>query len=451
MAKVKFYIKKREDRDPEKEYTINVFLQDGRTAKFKKSTGLKIIGKDWNDVEQAPLSESKTGDRNYYQLRRKLPELKLKIEQTILDANYKGETINSDWLTKVIEVFFGRINADTQYIYFTDYGNYFIDILPFRIQKNGTTGVSVSTSKLYVSTVNKILDFEKKKRKRFKLGEINLKFHSEFIQFLSKEQKLNLNTIGKYVKCLKTILKNAKQYGLKINPEVESDGFRSTKEDVYFVTLTNDEIDNLFNLDLSNTPYLDNARNWFIIGIWTGARVGDLLNFTNSNIHNGFLEYTSQKTKQKIILPIHWQVQSVIDRLGGCFPHKISNQRYNDWVKKVCQLAGIDELCKGSVFVTDKGKKGKKEKTPQRKIVGIYPKWKLISSHSQRRTFATIHYGVLPTPVIMSATGHTTEKQLLSYIGKTPQDNALIFQKYWEKEKIKQTKVAKLEVIKTAN
>lgn len=448
MAKVNFYINK---KDPGKEYTINVFLQNGRKGKFKKSTGLKIIGKHWDDLKQAPLPESKTGERNYYQLRRKLPKLKSKILESTIEANYKNETINSEWLTKVIEVFFGRSSADIDFIYLSDYANHFIDILPYRIQKNGVTGVSESTVKLYVTTLNKIIEFEKLKRKRFKIEEVNLKFHTDFIQFLSKVQKLNLNTIGKYIKCLKTILKNAKQYGLKINREVESDAFRSTKEDVYFVTLNTDEIDKIFNLDLTNTPYLDNARNWLIIGVWTGARVSDLLKLNNSNINNNFLEYKSQKTKQKIILPIHWQVQSIIDKNEGNFPHKISNQRYNDWIKEVCKLAGINEVCKGSVFITKKTKGNKKEKTPQRKKVGTYPKWKLVSTHTARRTFATVHYGVLPTPVIMSATGHTTERMLLAYIGKTAKDNALVFQEFWKKEKMKQTKETKLKVIKTAN
>jgi len=292
---------------------------------------------------------------------------------------------------------------------------------------------------------------EKKKRKRFKVDEVNLKFHNDFIQFLNKEQKLNLNTIGKYLKCLKTILKSAKQYGLKVNPDIEKDGFRSTKEKTYFVTLNETEIDAIFNLDLSNRPYLDNARNWLIIGVWTGARVSDLLNFTTANINSGFLEYTAQKTKQKIMLPVHWQIQSIIIRNDGKLPRKISNQRYNDWIKDVCQLAGIDQMVKGAIFITDKKSNTKKVKTPQRKVLGQYPKWKMVSTHTARRSFATNHYGKLPTPVIMSATGHTTEKMLLAYIGKTSKDNALVLQEFWEKEMSKSKKETQLEIVKTAN
>jgi len=75
----------------------------------------------------------------------------------------------------------------------------------------------------------------------------------------------------------------------------------------------------------------------------------------------------------------------------------------------------------------------------------------MVSTHTARRSFATNHYGKLPTPVIMSATGHTTEKMLLAYIGKTAKDNALVLQDFWKKEMTKSKKEPQLEIVKTAN
>lgn len=447
MATVRFYIN---EKDPKKENTINLVLKNGRETMLKRSTGFKIFGKHWDKKKQAPIVESKTGDTNYYLLRRKLPELKTKLIEAVTVANCNGTTINANWLKNELDTFFGRSTPDIDFKHLTDYAKHFIDRLPYRIQKNGTTGVSTATGKQYQTTLNKILAFEKKKRKRFTVDEINLKFHNDFIQFLNQEQKLNLNTIGKYLKCLKTILKSAKQYGLKVNSDIEKDGFRSTKEKTYFVTLNETEIDTIFNLDLSHRPYLDNARNWLIIGVWTGARVSDLLSFSTKNINNGFLEYTAQKTKQRIMLPVHWQIQSIIDRNDGELPHRISNQRYNDWIKEVCRLANIDQMVKGAIFITDKKAKTKKVKTPQRKVVGNYPKWQMVSTHTARRSFATNHYSKLPTPVIMAATGHTTERMLLSYIQKAPKDNAQALLEYWQKETKKKAKESTLQVVKTA-
>jgi integrase len=448
MATINFYIN---EKDPNKEYTINVFLKNGRKGKFKKTTGLKIIAKHWDNKKEAPKPESKTGDANYYVLRRKLPKLKAKINEAVKDANYNDASINGDWLEHQINVFFNRETSSLDFKYFTQYAEHFIDRLPYRIKKDGQTGLTPATTRKYQTTLNKVLEFEKFKRKRFKVDEINLKFHGDFIQFLNKKQNLNLNTIGKYIKCLKTILRNAKQNGIKINSDAEKDAFRNTSEKTYFVTLNEIEIDKIFNLDLSSIPYLQNAKDWLIIGVWTGARVSDLLSFTMNNINNGFLEYTSKKTKQKIMLPLHWQVQSTIDKNEGKLPRKISHQRYNDYIKEVCKLAGIDQLEKGAIFINDKKENDKKLKTPQRKKVGEYPKWKMVSTHTARRSFATNHYGKLPTPVIMSATGHTTERMLLDYIGKTAKDNALVLQEYWQKETKKQSKESTFKVIKGAN
>jgi integrase len=445
MATIRFFINQ---KDSNKECTIHLILKNGRDKTLKKSTGFKVIGKHWDEKKQTTIAESRTGEKNYYEIKRVLPKLKTKLLDAVNVSNYKGINLDSSWLEREIDIFFGRSTPDIDFDYLTDYAKHFIDRLPYRIQKNGTTGVSVATGKQYQTTLNKIYDFEKKQRKRFKVNEVNLKYHNDFIQFLNKEQKLNLNTIGKYIKCLKTVLRSAKQYGLKVNPDVEKDGFRSTKEKTYFVTLNENEIDTIFNLALSNRPYLENARNWLIIGVWTGARVSDLLHFKTSNINNGFIEYTAQKTKQKIMLPLHWQVQSIIDGNDGQFPHRISNQRYNDWIKEVCRLAEIDQLEKGAIYITDKKVKTKKVKTPQRKVIGQYPKWQMVSTHTARRSFATNHYGKLPTPVIMSATGHTTEKMLLAYIGKTAKDNAIILQDFWKKETLKTTKEPQLKVIK---
>ena len=83
---------------------------------------------------------------------------------------------------------------------------------------------------------------------------------------------------------------------------------------------------------------------------------------------------------------------------------------------------------------------------------GQYKKHELVSSHICRRSFATNHYGKLPTPVIMAVTGHQSSKQFMSYINKVPKDDAEILNSFWQlQEQKKEQKIPKLKVIKTAN
>lgn len=116
-------------------------------------------------------------------------------------------------------------------------------------------------------------------------------------------------------------------------------------------------------------------------------------------------------------------------------PYKIAIQNFNNDLKTLCELAVIDTPTRGSkiAMLNDKGEiiekdeKGRyKEKGTKRKITGTFPKHELITSHVCRRTFATNQYGngILPTPLIMSITAHSTEKMFLGYIGKSAMDYA---------------------------
>ena len=101
----------------------------------------------------------------------------------------------------------------------------------------------------------------------------------------------------------------------------------------------------------------------------------------------------------------------------------------HDFIKEVCRQVGINEKVKGSKYIeVGMSKEGK----IHRKVDGEFEKWELVSTHIGRRSFATNHYGKLPTPVLMSQTGHKTEKMFLKYIGKTEKDNAQILKDYWE-------------------
>lgn len=98
----------------------------------------------------------------------------------------------------------------------------------------------------------------------------------------------------------------------------------------------------------------------------------------------------------------------VIEILTNEFPYSISSQLYNQQLKKICRLAGINELVKGYKFCPNM----------KRKKLGLYPKCDLISSHDLRRSFATNYFGKIATPILMQITGHSKETTFLSYIGQ---------------------------------
>jgi integrase len=433
MPSIKFIIKG--NTNP---CTIYLRFVHGKQYDFTKSTSLLINPGYWSAVKGNVKQISQNTEKK--KLQNNLNKLRSYILNDFNEVYSNGGIINSDWLNTSIKTCLNQ-NTNVDFKYFLDYANYFYDNLENKVLKSGKTGLAEATIKKYKTIIKKIVEFEKYKKKRLLLQEVNLKFHKDFIYFLHDFQKLNYNSTGKYIKMVKTICIDAKKYGLKIHSEVESDLFRGTKEKVSFITLSETEINTIYNASFKDKPYLENAKKWLIIGVWSGARVSDLLNFTKKNIKNGFIEYTTIKTNQRIILPLHKQVREIIENDNGEFPRKISIQKFNDYIKLVCEGAGINEKIDGS-------KPCEIKKGVWRKVKGTYKKYDLVSTHICRRSFSTNHYGKLPTPVLMAVTGHTTEKMFLNYIGKTGTDNAETLNDFWKLQELKKDQKPILEVVK---
>ncbi|MBK9737445.1 MAG: hypothetical protein IPO92_21805 [Saprospiraceae bacterium] len=82
-------------------------------------------------------------------------------------------------------------------------------------------------------------------------------------------------------------------------------------------------------------------------------------------------------------------------------------------IKEIGKIAGIDEI------VEIKELRGAKT------IINKLPKYKKITTHTGRRTGATLLYMAGASPLdIMKITGHTTEKSLLTYIKISEEETA---------------------------
>ena len=133
------------------------------------------------------------------------------------------------------------------------------------------------------------------------------------------------------------------------------------------------------------------------------------------------IEFTQVKTDKIMTIPLHSKITEIMKKYDGNFPRKISDQKYNDYVKKVCEVAKINKPTHGVKF--DKKTKTKVEKK--------YEKWELVSSHIGRRSFASNNYGTIPTSFLMYVTGHSTEAMFLTYIGKSNKDIAMELTNYF--------------------
>ena len=201
-----------------------------------------------------------------------------------------------------------------------------------------------------------------------------------------------------------------------------------------FTTLNVTEIRTIKDYDFKGADYLENARDWLVIGCWTGCRVGDLMKLTMDNVKihpsgQEFIRYTQSKTGKMVNVPLHPDVAVIIKKREG-FPRAISDQKFNDYIKLVCKQAGLTQKIEGT----------RQNPETHLKEKGYFEKWQLVRSHAMRRSFATNHYNELPNKVIMAVTGHSTEKMLLAYIGEVDSDHLDDYMEFWTKQKKEEPK-----------
>ena len=260
------------------------------------------------------------------------------------------------------------------------------------------------------------------------INEINEEFKELFVNYC-KGENYSQNTMQRELNIIKMFCKFAKYKGVDVHIELE--GLKLNKEKTEKIYLSLKEIDQIEAVQIDK-PYLINARDWLIISCFTGQRISDFMRFNKEMIRvedsKTLLEFDQQKTGKTMTIPLHNKVMSILEKNNGDFPKRISDQRYNDYLKEVCKIAKLHQKIQGKKQInTSKDPLERKV----RRVEGMYPKYELVTSHIGRRSFATNHYGKIPTSYLIYVTGHSSEEMFLNYIGKSNKDMALELTKYF--------------------
>ena len=224
------------------------------------------------------------------------------------------------------------------------------------------------------------------------------------------------NTIGGFIKKLKSVLRAADSRGYPVNPAYRSTEFKAQSSvDVDTIYLTKEELERFENVDLSKKEdghNLELARDIFLIGVWTAQRVSDYNNLKPENIkevnNNGtpmtYISIHQQKTGRLVEIPCNAKVRAILNKYPKGLPH-LSDQKINMYIKQIGKMAGIDEV------IEIKGSRGGEV------IKEYYKKYDLICTHTARRTGATLMYlDGIAIYDIMKVTGHKSVTTLEKYI-----------------------------------
>lgn len=419
MAKLTFKLR------PLKGKNVNIQLvfNYGANKRLRYSTGLKVANsKNWDDGKMRIKQVAEELYRN--EVNNKLNNVTEKLEKQYIDLTVnENKVVDNEMLKDICDgILYPErlLKNEPQHLEFMPFFDWFLK----NYEKNPlpTTGspIGSGTLRTYRNTLNKLKQFEKEMY-RLSYKKITLDFYDDFVNWLN-EQNYSTNYIGTIIKILKTIMSAAFDRDYHNNMDYQKRYFSKPSELVYNVFLNNDELLKIFEYDLSNEPtyvtenglkmtknVLDRARNLFLIGANTGLRVSDFNRLTDKNIiirnGNKLIEVATKKNNKTIAIPVNWMVEEILTKNGGKPPKYMPDQHINYAIKKVAELAGINN--QETKEITKGGKK----------VIITTSKFNLIANHTARRSFCTNAYlSEMATIDIMAISGHSSEKVFYNYI-----------------------------------
>ena len=425
MATIWAYIKISNKSRAEEEKKLKSLIFRIRHAKEFEATytsNLKIRAKDWDKEAQQVRASFDIDKKKRLEFNKQVLEIKEAI-LSILNPLNSYDYITSKWLNEEItKIIYPGNNLPLQEEKpesLLKWVKIFVEQAPNR--KDKVTGRLLVNNNVqqYKATQKHLNDFVKQKRKKdFLFKDLDQKFYDAFVEYL-QGLGFTANSVGKHIRILKLMLNEATKLGF--NTSTDYTAFYVFNEEVDTIYITEEELSILKEADLTSTPYLDRVRDWFLLLAWTGCRFSDLEKIGKTDIKDGFITFRQQKTNTKVTIPLHPVVSEILQKYEYQLPAPITNQRFNEYIKEVARRAKIDN--KEAVTRTIGGK-----------LQTItQPKYELISSHTGRRSFCTNMYKRgLPTLMIMSISGHKTEKSFLKYIKVKQEEHAQMMAKAWQ-------------------
>jgi integrase len=277
------------------------------------------------------------------------------------------------------------------------------------------------TLKEYRTVFKSLDDIQALEKKHFTFSDFNQAFFNRYEIFLLSKSNSNgskdkpkkglfNDTISKYCATLKSFLQWCFENGYHQNAaaftKIKTQIKRKSKNEI--VALNEEEVFQLLKKDLSAHPRLEKVRDLFCFGCFTGQRFSDVMRFSQDDFDGKRWDFLSIKVKKRVIVPFIGFIanaQPILKKYNYSLP-VISNQKFNDYLKEIGEIAELNNHVRIIRF------SGVKE------VQIRQPKYAFMSSHMARRTFVTImlEKGV-PITVVQKITQHADIRTLLKYEG----------------------------------
>lgn len=293
------------------------------------------------------------------------------------------------------------------------------------IEEAKATGKAPATISNYKYALSKLLAYQKARKKALDFDTLDEGWKNDFVSFLFSQlhqgKPPKNSTVNKVLRVVRTFLNEAFRRGLTAEKVTDRVKLSIPEGEAQHVYLSEREIQALYQLE-GLPERLERVRDAFVIGCLTGLRFSDFSRIRPENIQQleregeqiPALVITSQKTGTRTVLPlVNPVLVELLQKYDWKAPRAISSQKFGDYIKELCQLAGFTDPIEQTSIRAG------------RQVKKVFPKYELVSSHTARRSFATNAYKRgLPPREIMKFTGHKTLASFMRYIKLTEEEAA---------------------------
>lgn len=248
----------------------------------------------------------------------------------------------------------------------------------------------------------------------------------EYLSYLQGELKFKNATVTKNISFVKWFLRWSYKKGYNTNTFFENfkPKLKNTQKKIIFLTPTEFKHFREYQIP-QQKKYLERVRDVFLFQCFTGLRYSDVENLKKNDIKDDFIEVTTLKTSDSLKIELNQYSRDILDKYkdykdckGRALP-VITNQRMNEYLKELAELAGINELIRETYYIGNE------------RFDEVTPKYALIGTHAGRRTFIcnALSLGI-PPQVVMKWTGHRDYKAMKPYIDIADETKANAMSKF---------------------
>lgn len=275
---VSFYLRS----SSKEEKPISLSYSYGRGKRFVYAIGHSVNPKYWNN--QIKKVKNVVAVANSMAIRDLMRDLESEVNSFVADCDSKQIEITNTLLRSHLDVFTRRKVVDKPEVIDTSLISFVKKYIRIKERELGSNSGGV---KKYRQTLKQLEEFQESVNYKLDFENIDLEFYSEFVEYLSYKPHIRgvgyaVNTIGKHIKSIRTFMIAAADDELHSNFKFRK--FKVIEEDTVAIYLTKEEQKKILELDLSEKPKLQLARDVFLIGCQIGQRISDYYDLQSHEI-----------------------------------------------------------------------------------------------------------------------------------------------------------------------